>query len=164
MKKKLNATQEAESSWIREWCITIIKFICSKNETSRYILEIYKESFSEDSKNKYLEKASPSIYIKGLQQAYKDTNEWALGLPKTDIDELNSILRAKFGKDLNTYSKQNIKTIAKIVARGKINNGDEFRIINEKVNEICQTNPDSPELDNLNRLLLVYEKSRGTKK
>ncbi len=160
MKKNLNAEQEIESLWIREWCLTIIDFIYSKDKTNANFYETYKETFSENTKHRYLEKLNPSTYIKGLKQAYNDMNEWAYGLSITDVEELNKILQDKFAKDLNTNSHNIPKQISKIIKRGKINNDDEFRMINEKVNEICQTSPKSSELDKLNQLLLKYEQNQ----
>lgn len=160
MKKKLNAEQELESLIIKEWCVTIINFIYSKHKTNSQLYETYKETFSEITKIKYLEKTSPSIYMRSIKQAYNDVNEWAYGLSANDKEELNNELQNKFGKDLNTNSRNISKQISIIIKKGKINNDDEFRMINERVNEICRTDSKSIEIDKLNKLLLTYEQSK----
>ena len=51
--------------------------------------------------------------------------------------------------------KQN--KIAKILERGKIKTDDEFRMIYEHVDELCQTDGDSAMIEKLNVLLRDYE-------
>lgn len=157
MKKRLNEKQEKGILFIKEWCFTIVNFIYSKsNNTDSFITEMHKEIFSEETKQKYLKETSAAIYIKGVREVYNDTNEWAKGLLQNDLEELNRILLKKFGKDLSIHFQK----IYKITKRGKIINDDEFRLINEKVDELCQTEPESQEIGKLNKLLLVYEEKK----
>ncbi len=158
MNKKLTEKQEAESLFIREWCLTIIDFVylpITKDLSA--LIEMRKEALGEEMKKAYLEKVTPSIYMKGLKEAFNDLNGTARDLPPKLLEELNKILRDKFGKDISTYSLSDMKQIVKITNRRKIVNEDEFRLINERVNELCEMDSESSELEVLNGLLSMYE-------
>lgn len=157
MKKQLNTQQESELFEIREWCHSIIDFFCSIDEKNITLYENFKEALSDENKNNFLQKVSPSVFIKGLRQAKNDINEWASYLPKSDLESLNEMLRIKFGKDLHTHSKDISKQISTVLKRGKINNDDEFRLIEEKVGELCESESELSEIDMFNKLLLAYE-------
>jgi hypothetical protein len=64
MKRKLNEKQEAESLFIRKWCLTIIDFLYSDNVIDTHLIELRKKAFDEETKTRYLEKTSPGIYLK----------------------------------------------------------------------------------------------------
>jgi hypothetical protein len=160
MKKKLNEKQEAESIFITKWCLTIIDFIYSNNSVNPHLIKLRKQAFSDETKTKYLEQTSPGIYLKGIRQAYSDVNEMAKDAPKQILEELNKILRNKFGKDLSTYSQDISSRIEEILKRGKIIDDDEFKIVEEKVSELCQIDPQLLEVTTFNNLLSVYHELR----
>jgi hypothetical protein len=157
MKKSLTQVQENDLIFIREWCNVIIDFISALHNDGAEFLEIYKQSFSNETKEKYLKEFKPSVFMRGVKQAFYDTNEWASELRSADVKELNTILKSRFGKDLNFYSKERYKKINQIIKKGRISNDEEFRMIDERANEICQSEEKKSELEKLNQLLLMYE-------
>lgn len=156
MKKGLNEKQEKEAYFIKEWCITVIDFIYSKFNVDKSSTEMHKEVFGEETKRRYLRELSPSMYIKGLRMAFDDTNEMAMDGPFEMQEELNKILRDKFGKDLMTYSKKVSKKIKEIKDKGKIDNQDDYRLVMRYADSIYNDNLKRDELTLLNKLLLTW--------
>lgn len=158
MEKKLNEKQELEATFIKDWCLTVIDFIHSKFNVDKSFTEIHKDAFSEETKQRYLKELSPSIYLKGLRMAFNDTNEMAMDGPPEMQEELNKILREKFGKNLITYSKKAQKKITKIKEAGKVSNEDEYRLIMSYIESIHQDESKQDELKLLNPLLINWNK------
>jgi hypothetical protein len=161
MKKRISKEQELESAFIRDWAITIIDLVYLKYQENKEFIELAKEAFSKQTKMQYLQKVSPGVYLKGLRQAFNDINEMVKDIPKDLLDELNALLREKFGKDLRTYSKKRLKQIGSVLRRGKILDEDEFRLIEERVSELCQLEPQASDITGLNNLLSTYISSTG---
>ncbi len=61
---------------------------------------------------------------------------------------------------ISCHSDPNSEVI-RILARGKINTDDEFCMVNEYIDELCQTDNDANKnmIDKLNKLLLDYEEA-----
>lgn len=157
MKKSLTQIQENEFLFIKEWCTVILDYIGKRHHINSELIEIYKQAFGDETRSKYLIQFKPSLFMRGLKQAFNDTNEWASELNESDVNELNLLLKNQFGKDLSFYSKEKFRKINQIMKRGKISSDEEFRMINERVNEICQSEHNKSELEKLNDLLLKYE-------
>lgn len=152
MKKKSDYSNELE--YIKDWCITVINFKLEINETPREVKKLYEPLKNDlisnfNSKDKNIQR--------GLREAYKSLQEEVGYWPINMKNALNHILYSKFGE---TIIQDKDKEIKKVLKRGKINNDDEFRIIDEKVNEICQIDSKSSELEKLNYLLLMYEQGK----
>ena len=154
MKKKSEYLSEME--YIKDWCITVIDFQLEINETVNDLKEQYESlklflTNNFNSKNKNIQR--------GFKEMYRDFNEEVGYWPDNMKGNLNDILYSKFGETISRIHKEKEKEIKKIIKKGKINNDDEFRMIDEKINEICQTNANSLELNKLNHLLLMYEQN-----
>ena len=96
--------------------------------------------------------------LRGFRYIFKDTNEWANGLPKSDLDELNELLQRKFGENLLKQSQRNLSKINRIVKKGKINNEDEYRLLLSRVDEIFADESKKEEVEMLNKLLADFHK------
>lgn len=155
--QKLSEKQETEANFIKDWCITVIDFIYTKFNADKSFTEMHKEVFGEETKRRYLRELNPSMYLKGLRMAFNDTNEMAMDGPPAMQEELNKILRDKFGKDLMTYSKKIQKKITKIKEAGKISNEDEYRLVMSYIDAIYSDESKREELDLLNHLLLSWD-------
>jgi hypothetical protein len=160
MKSKLNEKQEAESLFIRKWCMAIIDFLYSDNVIDTHLIELRKQAFNEETKTRYLEKTSPGIYLKGLRQAYNDINDMAVNAPNQILEKLNKMLFTQFGRDLSTYSKNISTRLEEIVARGGIINDEEFRVVEQRVSDISQIDAQSQHVIILNNLLAAYYVSK----
>ena len=63
----------------------------------------------------------------------------------------------KYGINILDLDKKKQNKIAKILERGKIKTDNEFRMINEHVDELCQIDGNQEMIDKLNILLADYE-------
>ena len=149
MKKKSDYSNIME--YIKDWCITVINFKLEMNETPTEVKKLYEPLINGlisnfNSKDKNIQR--------GFKEAYKSLQEEVGYWPDKMKADLNNILYSKFGENIEQDKDKEIK---KIIKRGKINNDDEFRMIDEKVNKICQIGSKLSELEKLNHLLLMYE-------
>lgn len=140
--------------YIKDWCITVIDFKLEieGNPIGLKQLELY-EFLKEEIKSNFNSKDKK--VQRGIKGVFNDLQEEAGYWPDKIKTDLNNILYSKFGENINQE-----KEINKIIKRGKINNDCEYRLINIKVDEICQSDSNSPELDRLNNFLLVYEQNK----
>lgn len=150
--KKEGRNYLLEMEFIKNWIITVMDFLEKKIPEFHKFSEVMKSTF-----DKYPNQNSKKM-LQGYRESYRDINEMAKNLSLIDYNELDKILIERFGKGLNDVN--NTKILEKIIKRGKIISDDEFRLIDEKVNELCQTEPQSSEVDMLNKLLLVYHEKR----
>lgn len=148
MTKKITEKQQKELDYIKEWCLMILNFMISKNsnihiitQTKDIILETY------NSQN-----------IKGLRYCNKDIIEWAKGLPKSDLVELNKLLQDKFGEDLGKNANRDLSKISQVIKKGKISSDDEYRLLLSRVDEIYNDTSKQDEVQTLNRLLVDFDK------
>lgn len=155
MKKKSEYLNEME--YIKDWCIAVIDFKLGMSETHIEVKKLY-EPFKKDLTNNFNSK-NKNIQ-RGFKETYRNLKEEIGYWPEKMKADLNIVLNSKFGETISQINQEKEKDIKKVILRGKINNDDEFRMIDEKVNEICQTDTDSSELDKLNHLLLMYEQSK----
>lgn len=80
-----------------------------------------------------------------------------------DYEELNKLLFVKFHLNLTDIDQHINSKIASIVLVGRIDNEEDYRTIEDKVNELCQDKSKNPMIDVLNDLLLSYEQSSYNK-
>ncbi len=143
----------AEYEFIKDYCIAILEFIASKvpsefKEGYKVTIDNYKSFYNEG-------------IVKGFKEGYRDCFEMAKALPLNDYQELNDLLIRKFGRGLedSNYSK----LLDRIIRQNKISNDEEYRLVDEKVNELCQTDPESPLIKVLNNFLLTYQEKKKNK-
>jgi len=147
VKRKLPEAKQKELRFMKDWCIVIYDYLNIHKSTN----ENFYQSFTA-----IIQKAFDQHDLRGMRMVFNDTNEMARGLPETQLLELNRILEAKFGRSLTDEEKEMKKQINKIVKRGKINNDDEFRLLEQSVSELSQEQSYSSEIETLNRLLAGY--------
>ena len=95
--------------------------------------------------------SSPSLY--------NDLNENSRDLSPDQFDELNQVLRRKFGQDLVHNRQKEIAEIKRIIKRGKINNEEEYRLIRGWIDELLMNNGALKEVQKLEELLCHFEES-----
>lgn len=132
---------------LKSWSITVLQYMANKNSDFKIFCEsvLYTLEHAQLINNKKM--------LQGFEEGVRNFKEMARGLSLTDYKELNAILIEKFGMGLEFDSK---KAIAAINKRGKIRNEDEFRLVDDYINELCQTNPQSSEIELLNKRLLEF--------
>lgn len=73
--------------------------------------------------------------LRGLRMVSRDLNEWAKGLSQKEILELDRILKLEFNENLSG-DKLTDNTIEKLLTNGIIQTEDEYRIVQECLNDI----------------------------
>lgn len=166
MKRQLNEKQLEELKFKYEWCKTIQEFI-NAHEDDSFDEELMREldpSFAEQNPSvhdyliRVLERAYLEQNLVGLRSSINDYNEDARELPSAELEELNGILREKFGEDLVHNRQKDLAKIKRIVKRGKINNEDEFRLLKGRIDELLEE-VKMEEGQLLDKLMFEFEES-----
>ncbi len=147
MAKRNNEKLKIELEYKKEWCLVILNFMLEKSGDTTLFLNQMKEVVNEtyDTGN-----------YRGMGYCYKDINEWAKGLPVSDVQELNILLKDKFGEDLQKQHEKDNTKIDSIIKIGRIANEDEYRLILNYVDEISSNKFRMQEVEVLNRLIVEF--------
>lgn len=146
--EKKNYLPEMEQ--IKKWNITVMEFLAKKNPSLKGFCELVKKKFDE-----YPVQNNKKM-LQGYRESYKDINEMTKSIPVTDFNELDKELLSKFGKGLRDMD--NDMLLVKIIERGRIISELEYVLVDEKVNTLCQTDSQSPDIEMFNDLLLDFHK------
>ena len=92
-----------------------------------------------------------------LDKVYRMDSQLALDYPDFLIENQKYFMD-EYGVNILELDKKKQDRIARILERGKIKTDNDFRLIYEYVDELCQTEGNSELIDKLNALLLDYEK------
>ena len=166
MKRKLNEKQLEELKFKYEWCKTIQEFI-NAHEDDSFDVELMQDldsAFAEQnpSMHDYLIRVLDKAYLEqnlvGLRSSINDYNENARDLTPAELEELNAILREKFGEDLVHNRQKDLAKIKRIIKRGKINNEDEFRLLKGRIDELLEESQ-FEEAQLLDKLMFEFEES-----
>ena len=145
--RRMSGKPPSELTRTKEWCLTILDFMiaeCSETSFIRQMRGIVLQEYKQQSR-------------RGLQDCIRETNEWARGLPRAQVSELNQLLRDKFGEDLQTEADRDVKRVNRIMKRGRIRNEDEFRLVQARVEDIYADDDKQEEYATLGRLLVDFE-------
>lgn len=155
--KKITLSEKGkkELEFMKDWCLSILDFINGKMDRTFGSPDI--NSMKETLIKNYEQPHAESVA--GFKEAYRDLNNWAMGLPHKDIIELNSILMKKFGHSLGNVEKATNLQIKKIAKRGIVNSADEYRLLEDRINELVRISPESSEIEIINSLLRNYQAS-----
>ena len=153
MARKLTADQQKKLDHMKEWCLTIQEFIIGKTGETASVAEKEVNSMARDILIDTYRKKS----LRGMRCIFNDSNEWARGGTRAEIDELNQLLREKFGEDLTNQSDRDRKRIRQILKRGRIHTENECRLVESHIDEIYADPANDEELQALNKLLLAFE-------
>lgn len=110
MTKKLNEKQILELTHIRDWSITMIDFIISKNPDELGIVSF----------RNVINEAYEGQNLRGIKYLFKDMNEMAKSMRVGEIDGLNKLLLKKFGEDLNLQKSKDLVKINQIIKKAKL--------------------------------------------
>lgn len=94
----------------------------------------------------------------GMRYIYNDDNERSRYSKPAELEELNAILREKFGEDLVHNRQKDLAKIKRIIKRGKINNEDEFRLLKGRIDELLEEEK-VEEAQLLDKLMFEFEES-----
>lgn len=150
---KITELKEKDYTSLRQWCITICDFLLSINsEFSNLVYGKYgvMEVIGNIDKTHNLRK---------MKALYKEMNilvgEEMLS-PK-QMDDLNQLLKGKFGHNIADEKDKETEIIQKIIKRGKIRNDREFELVKRREEEIWEDDSQTEYAETLRRMMGDYE-------
>jgi len=147
MKKTYSESQLTEMYFMRDWC----NFICN------FIAECGHKSFEDMQVD--VDENYQKGYFEGFREGFVDINESAKDLPRHEFIELNKRLKEKFGKTLADFDKKKEKKISAVLKRGNVRNEDEFRLVQDYIENIWDNPLKKNEFETLQRLNYKFEQS-----
>lgn len=100
-----------------------------------FMINIYQDDiFLKNFKNLIL-KSYENKNVKEVKMLSRDINSWAKGLPQNIINDLEILLNKNFGENLSG-DKISIVLIKKILKNNKIDSFENYRIVQEYLNDI----------------------------
>lgn len=93
-----------------------------------------------------------------LKAGDSDVNEQVRHLSLKDALDIKGIMKEKLGIDFEVVDKHRLKTIDKILKRGKINTPEEYELVYNRVDEIYADPDKSEETAKLDAMLANYGK------
>jgi hypothetical protein len=136
---------------LQKKCLTILDFMFDRVPTfEKYYLPI-KEYLQTDIGN-------TKRVLNTVKDFFRDLKIVSEDLPPNDRVDLYNLLQITYGAG---WEDSDIKEIEKIIARGKILNDDEFRLLDNHVDNLCQTSENNNDaIEVINSLLLSYMKTK----
>ena len=131
-------------------CLTILNFIFERDPVfEKYFLPM-KEYLQTDIGN-------TKRVLNTVKDSFRELKIISEDLPPNDRGDLYNLLQTTYGEG---WEDSDNKEIEKIIARGKIVNDDEFRLLDNYVDQLCQTSEDNDAIEVINSLLLSYMKTK----
>lgn len=132
-----------ELAFLRDWCTTIIGFLGELGATVEEWHQVISQTYDKRD-------------LRGLRSLARDIGEWAKGLPPSDVRRLDGRLRSAFGEGIVDQRREDLAKIAQVVARGRISDAEEYRLLHGRVEEIYADDAMQQEVESLNALLLAF--------
>jgi len=147
--------ETTELKKLRDKCILFNQFMIERGAIPKELVGAYIES------NRLLESAYQEGKIKPLRAASNDIDDQVIRhMPLSMALELKSFFKAKLGIDLDVFEKARLKSIEKVLKKGKINNPQEYELLLNRVDEIHLDVSKVEEIERLNNLLITYDKGK----
>lgn len=99
-------------------------------------------------------------HVRGLRMLQRDTLEWLRGFDPEIRAAFDRELQDHFGEGLGQAGRERAKAIAAVIRRGHIETEDEFRLLEERADEIHARPAKKKELNTINALLAGYVRMR----
>jgi hypothetical protein len=122
-----------EVNTLADWCECMHRFIFDRSLAFRPGFEDMLEVQLSGTRN-----ARARGDLRGLRMVHRDLTEAARDLPAKDREELDGILRQRFGRGLESAEEEIALTARKIIERGVIDNAEEFRILEAWLNVLLE--------------------------
>lgn len=142
------ADSVAEATQLRDWCLTILRFISELAPSSPFFAQAQQG----------IGAAFEMRDVRGLRIAAKDLLDWTRDLPVDQQAQLDQLLFSRFGRGLKAEGKRNRRELQRILRRGTIENEDEFRLLTSRADEIYADKAKAGELEQINRLLAAFQR------
>ena len=124
-----------------------------------YVIKTQGSGFFIEHVKEVVEKAYEKKDAKKLKRLNKEFDTWLIEMFRPDEkEELNRLLKEKLGEDIGQSDLKRIDKINKIVKRGRINNLNEYSLLQQRVEEIYADESKREEVEMLNKLLADFHK------
>lgn len=112
-----------------------------------------------DESDKLIEKAYQEKDLKPLKAMSRDIDNQVLKhMPLTMAIKLKELFKEELNINFDAVEKAILKSIDKIVKKGKISNASEYELLLNRVEEIYSDESKKEEVEKLNMLLADYHK------
>jgi len=148
-----NLKKDSDYSVLRQWCITICDFLLSIDPRCSIFI------YGNDSIMSVIEDIDKTHNLRKMKALYKEMNI-LVGedmLSPKQMDELNQLLKEKFGHNIADEKDKESEIIRKIIARGKICNDREFELVKRREEEIWEDESQIEYAETLRRMMGDYE-------
>ena len=160
----LRTTIMDKNLYYKDFGIRLCNFIIKDLQTNRHtIYRCMPDEFINETIDDYKHciKQYNEWYDNGktglLGKSYRDAVPDVIVRHPDFLIENQQYFMDKYGINILNLDKKKQNKIAKILERGKIKTDNEFRMINEHVDELCQIDGNQEMIDKLNILLADYE-------
>jgi hypothetical protein len=140
MAMRTKATNDADSEAMAKWCRTVLRFLADRGHLNEP-MRVQLEGIVSD--------CATRRDVRGLRQVQRDFREMTRALSGDDRGRLDGLLSGFSGPT----TSQERGEIAAILARGEVENEDEYRLLMGRVDEIFQDPSKNDELEAINNLL-----------
>ena len=149
--KELTEAELQELQFKRDWCVAVLDYLKSidaepGDSVGGGAIDIVMQTYNR-------------MDLRGMRVVYNDINDLAMSMRRSQIEELNAILREKFGEDLTTVNKRIAARIQKIEERGYIRTEGEWRMVRDWIDHIMWDDAKDEEVELLDKLMAEYDKS-----
>ncbi|WP_423128673.1 hypothetical protein [Gaoshiqia sp. Z1-71] len=97
--------------------------------------------------------------LKYLNRVNKELNVWLVEMfPPKEKKEISQLLKEKLGENVEQADLKRVDKINKVVKRGRINNLNEYSLLQQRVEEIYADESKKEEVEMLNKLLADFHK------
>jgi len=97
-----------------------------------------------------------------IDTVYRDFLEWCRGLSVEDRIAISKRHKTTMGLSLDYFDTQRLEDLSRITARGILRSHDEWRFLEERVQELSGSSGHDEEIAQLNRLLSAYQGKNGS--
>jgi len=129
--------------YLRDRALFILKFMEENSMNHKPLIDEYERLQSEVSM------AYSKNQVNKLERYNKSFNDLVRNIP-----ELKKAVDAKFNEDSDNESKIILERIRR---KSLISSREEYEIVKEKIDDLCQTDGDKSEIEYWNKILLKFE-------
>jgi hypothetical protein len=98
-----------------------------------------------------------------IDSVYSDLLDWCRGLPASDRHSVSELLQSTIGVPLDFFDSKRLERIAAILRRGHLRSDDEWRFIEERIQELSEAPAPDEEVKRLDELLAAYEAKKSSR-
>jgi Zn-dependent M16 (insulinase) family peptidase len=144
--------KNSELERLRDKCLFYTQFLIQKLSDSPELIKGLEETY------RLVEKAYQDEKIKPLKAMSAEIDDQVIcHMPLSMAVEFKNLIKEKLKINYDDVDKAHMKVVERILKKEKISNGEEYKLIVNRIDEIFADINKAEELKKLNKLLLEYE-------